>query len=808
MGDVAVITPEQQAAFTMYSVPGQNTDGPMTQKAVTDSLTSENISYNNILSNLTAENVQGALDEISELAKKSGNTLSLELTYDLADRTVPYCINGSNTWEANSYHQALFKIKKGDVFVIEPSSSQNTMYALVASYDTSIAPTFINGTTGRVTITKNTAAREIKIGTDGWLFVYGWNTGHTTNYWPASIVKKWGAEERLVSHTVNDSLSWKELELINMFNTTRIGKDGLKETTISRNYGIRVYDVSAYHGKRIKIGGVLYKNECYWSIGGSADFDDASVITRVGYFVGDAYTFAHFREAELTLSDDENYIAVGSYFGVGNTYNFIPYVKVETTVDEDVNQKMGIPYLVTDNIHVDIANKTKVVDTTTGDIVDSPSWDNAYAYHVTEIPVNKDTFDIVFRSIAFSGDYGYAFVDEDGNLVAGVATDTVSNQTISNGEIQSAVSGGATIVRITSASVNNPIVVRSKPAVVPDLYEKIKETNERMISHDFGDYKPLIGSPQLYVPESVDTSDIDEYYDVYDRGVARTAERLGQVYALFDDLATEYPEFFCNVPTDWKDESGTYDVKRYRMGYLYPRATTTRTGAGTNMYDNPQGTHNRRRLIVEMGIHPSEDLAMLGGYLGIKEILKSNEPWAVFIKSNFVIDIIPCTNPWGFVNNVSRNVNDMNLNRCFYKDIQTENRHIMDLIAELKPYGLMGTISPHNTSQGDGYFVSRKSYQYWDYYVMLSQNIAAAEFKLFNDVFGTNNTHNHFHAWDTTGEADANGQMHMYVDGQGLLGCTFELDLLADGTRENRKKRAILTKITLINIIQAFGSYY
>jgi len=38
MGDVAVITPEQQASFTMYSEPGQNTNGPMTQKAVTDGI--------------------------------------------------------------------------------------------------------------------------------------------------------------------------------------------------------------------------------------------------------------------------------------------------------------------------------------------------------------------------------------------------------------------------------------------------------------------------------------------------------------------------------------------------------------------------------------------------------------------------------------------------------------------------------------------------------------------------------------------------------------------------------------------------
>ena len=63
MGDVAVITPEQQAAFTMYSTTGQNTDGPMTQKAVTDNLVASAISYDNSQSGLASNNVQGALDE-------------------------------------------------------------------------------------------------------------------------------------------------------------------------------------------------------------------------------------------------------------------------------------------------------------------------------------------------------------------------------------------------------------------------------------------------------------------------------------------------------------------------------------------------------------------------------------------------------------------------------------------------------------------------------------------------------------------------------------------------------------------------
>lgn len=64
MGDVAVITPEQQAAFTMYSEPGQNTNGPMTQKAVTDALVADSITYNRKHSQLSSTNVQDALDEI------------------------------------------------------------------------------------------------------------------------------------------------------------------------------------------------------------------------------------------------------------------------------------------------------------------------------------------------------------------------------------------------------------------------------------------------------------------------------------------------------------------------------------------------------------------------------------------------------------------------------------------------------------------------------------------------------------------------------------------------------------------------
>ena len=98
MGDVAVITPEQQAAFTMYSTTGQNTDGPMTQKAVTDALVAGSISYDNSQSGLSVENVQGALDEISQNVAEADRFSLIDM--DLyAQQTKIITTRNPNKWE-------------------------------------------------------------------------------------------------------------------------------------------------------------------------------------------------------------------------------------------------------------------------------------------------------------------------------------------------------------------------------------------------------------------------------------------------------------------------------------------------------------------------------------------------------------------------------------------------------------------------------------------------------------------------------------------------------------------------------------
>ena len=107
MGDVAVITPEQQAAFTMYSETGQNTDGPMTQKAVTDNLVAGSISYDNSTSRFASSNVQDVLDEVGE---DIDDIHSNVFATGLIDANCSWCSLGTSiTWYNNHVSSSFTK---------------------------------------------------------------------------------------------------------------------------------------------------------------------------------------------------------------------------------------------------------------------------------------------------------------------------------------------------------------------------------------------------------------------------------------------------------------------------------------------------------------------------------------------------------------------------------------------------------------------------------------------------------------------------------------------------------------------------
>lgn len=301
----------------------------------------------------------------------------------------------------------------------------------------------------------------------------------------------------------------------------------------------------------------------------------------------------------------------------------------------------------------------------------------------------------------------------------------------------------------------------------------------------------FVGSPSLYLPD-------------YDSEDPVLFDNSSEVYAAYDGLVTQYPQYFAAKGTIGMDESGTYDVNLYQLGWQNRKITNQRDGSGTNTYS--ETTQKPTRLLVCAGTHPNETPSIYGCWWGIKSILESNEPWAVWIKSNLILDIVPLMQPWGLNHgHVETNVNGKNINRTYYTDKQQENINMINLIADLMGKGLKGVIDCHNTgnTHNDGYLVSKPSYPYWYWYTELAQNISAMTNPLFEAVFGT--TKNHFHCWDSS---EFDGQLHDYVNSLGLLGCTFEIrKWLYDGTSNPKPIVAQLTRAILVNIINAFATF-
>ncbi|MBO5626835.1 MAG: hypothetical protein J5953_13740 [Prevotella sp.] len=301
----------------------------------------------------------------------------------------------------------------------------------------------------------------------------------------------------------------------------------------------------------------------------------------------------------------------------------------------------------------------------------------------------------------------------------------------------------------------------------------------------------VMGSPQIYLP-------------AYDNEAKTLFGTTAEVYAAYDDLVTNYPQYFGGKTSIGKDASNTYDIYKYQLGWQNRKVTNDRAGTNTNTYSDAE--YKPLRLVLCSGCHPNETPSLYGCWWAVKEILESNEDWALFIKSNLIIDVVPLINPWGLDNGqVDVNYNGKNINRCYYTDQQAENLAMIGLLQDLKAIGLKGVIDCHNTgyADNDGYIVSKPSYPYWNYYVNLGQHVSALMNGLFNSFFGT--VKNHFHVWDSSAYS---GQLHDYVNNElGLLGVTFEVRQRLTSSGPIQSKVAQFTKVMAINFINAFTTY-
>lgn len=313
---------------------------------------------------------------------------------------------------------------------------------------------------------------------------------------------------------------------------------------------------------------------------------------------------------------------------------------------------------------------------------------------------------------------------------------------------------------------------------------------------------PIIGSPRIY--HSAPTVNETPFTDV------------ASVYDAWDGLVTAHPDWIARKADIGNDQSDTFAIRHYEFGWQHRDANTSRTRSGTNYWNDKR--MKVRRILLNLGTHANEGGALLAGYLSIKEIIESTEEWAQFIKANFIIDVIPLLNPWGFENKGASgygretNSDGVNINRDFnalapVKDYgqQAETIACIGLIQSLIPLGLIGCIDLHNTGgmgvNDQSYLVSNSKYEFYELYARLAMQIQGMMYDTLNAYF--NSVGEHFHMWDTIGESGATGQLHWYMDKIGLLGVTCEV---APATGTGYQKAAQISKDYCINLIQTFGT--
>lgn len=179
--------------------------------------------------------------------------------------------------------------------------------------------------------------------------------------------------------------------------------------------------------------------------------------------------------------------------------------------------------------------------------------------------------------------------------------------------------------------------------------------------------------------------------------------------------------------------------------------------------------------------------------------MESNDQWALFIKNNLVLDIVPQPNPWGYDNKTNVNKNNKNLNRYYLTNREPENVCIVNLIESLIPRGLIGIIDLHNTNDNTpGYTIGKTSQKYYNELCILASQIESITHKYYKDIYGSDRD-SFYHMWNYD-SAGISGLLNDYADTKGLVCYTSEV-----GTTIG-EKGCIMTKMILVNTINALSN--
>ena len=221
-----------------------------------------------------------------------------------------------------------------------------------------------------------------------------------------------------------------------------------------------------------------------------------------------------------------------------------------------------------------------------------------------------------------------------------------------------------------------------------------------------------MGNPYTYLSAEI----TDEILD---------STTVDDVYAIYDALVTDYPKFAKRMPDIGYDESGL-PIRLYRFGWLDPWMVGTGHESSWNPSHNIYTSqYDYQKLFVNAGTHGNEKSSVYGVALSIKEIIESSEPWALYTRGNFMIDVCPVANPWGY-NNTSRNGyhvdgKEDNINRDFLNRTRSESQALYNHVISEDYYAY---IDSHNSGGNANYFGITDTNPLLKTYVQMNMKLA------------------------------------------------------------------------------------
>lgn len=188
----------------------------------------------------------------------------------------------------------------------------------------------------------------------------------------------------------------------------------------------------------------------------------------------------------------------------------------------------------------------------------------------------------------------------------------------------------------------------------------------------------LVGSPELYISPIV-----SEAYSSLNN------KKTSELYAEWDSMLERFPEYISRGEDlgEVTKNGTTYALRQYTIGYnkkwLINHEPTKDEVVINGTANYWQERDDARKILIPIGMHGEEKTACWGAMLAFKELLESNEKWAVFIKSNFVLKVIPSVNPSGFNDNQRASSNGSVMNREESVDAP-ENIMLLDWVEKNK----------------------------------------------------------------------------------------------------------------------------